>query len=278
VWEQTFHDPRYAPTVFQQRLVDAGRLGRKTGRGVYDYASGTAGSAGAGGASRPARAGDQQRGATMTDEAAVAPSTVRYRGGWAVMAPLLERCRAGGVEVVDEATDPALAGEPQAAGMLLPSGGRLVETTGEPGVLVGEDVVVLDWAREPQTTTRVAVAPAPSCTEATLTEAVGLLQAAGVSVSVISDGAGLVVARTVAMLVNEAADLVLRGEATAADVDTAMRLGTGYPEGPLAWGDRLGAAQVRRVLRGLHRTVPTGRYRISPALQRASQTGAPLHG
>src|SRR5919199_646050 len=37
VWEQTFHDPRYAPTVFQQRLVDAGRLGRKTGRGVFTY-------------------------------------------------------------------------------------------------------------------------------------------------------------------------------------------------------------------------------------------------
>ncbi len=33
----TFHDPRYAPTVFQQRLVDAGRYGRKTGRGVYAY-------------------------------------------------------------------------------------------------------------------------------------------------------------------------------------------------------------------------------------------------
>lgn len=37
VWEQTFHDPRYAPTVWQQRLVDAGWLGRKTGRGAYRY-------------------------------------------------------------------------------------------------------------------------------------------------------------------------------------------------------------------------------------------------
>ena len=47
----------------------------------------------------------------------------------------------------------------------------------------------------------------------------------------------MVVARTVAMLVNEAVDLVARGEATAEDVDTAMRLGTGYPMGPLEWGD-----------------------------------------
>ncbi|HEX5510337.1 MAG TPA: 3-hydroxyacyl-CoA dehydrogenase [Actinomycetales bacterium] len=269
VWEQTFHDPRYAPTVFQQRLVDAGRLGRKTGRGVYDYVGDPTGTA------RAPRPGDPQHDATVTDEAAVAPSTVRYRGGWAVMAPLLERARAGGVEVVDESGNASSVTEaPDGSGVLLPSGGRLVETTGEPGVLVGADVVVLDWAREPQTTTRVAVAPAPNCSEATLTEAVGLLQAAGVSVSVIADGAGMVVARTVAMLVNEAADLVLRGEATAADVDTAMRLGTGYPEGPLAWGDRIGAAQVRRVLSGLHRTAPTGRYRISPALHRAAQNRA----
>ena len=50
------------------------------------------------------------------------------------------------------------------------------------------------------------------------------------------------VARTLAMLVNEAVDLVARGEASAEDVDTAMRLGTGYPRGPLEWGARDRAA------------------------------------
>ena len=39
VWEQTGHDERYAPTEFQRGLVASGRLGRKSGEGVYTYAA-----------------------------------------------------------------------------------------------------------------------------------------------------------------------------------------------------------------------------------------------
>jgi 3-hydroxybutyryl-CoA dehydrogenase len=42
VYEQTFHEPRYRPSLSQQRLVEAGRLGKKAGRGVYDYRNGAA--------------------------------------------------------------------------------------------------------------------------------------------------------------------------------------------------------------------------------------------
>jgi 3-hydroxybutyryl-CoA dehydrogenase len=74
------------------------------------------------------------------------------------------------------------------------------------------------------------------------------------------------VARTVAMLVNEAVDLVDRGEAGSADVDLAMVLGTRYPKGPIAWGREIGLTVVRDQLLELDAAFPGGRYRPSPAL------------
>ena len=78
------------------------------------------------------------------------------------------------------------------------------------------------------------------------------------------------VARTLAMLVNEAVDLVDRGEAGPADVDLAMTLGTGYPKGPIAWGREIGFLKVRDQLLELAATFPGGRYRPSPALEKIS--------
>jgi 3-hydroxybutyryl-CoA dehydrogenase len=37
VYESYFHEPRYRPSLAQQRMVESGRLGRKTGRGWYEY-------------------------------------------------------------------------------------------------------------------------------------------------------------------------------------------------------------------------------------------------
>jgi len=40
VWEAFFFDPRYKPSLTQQRQVESGRLGRKSGRGYYTYSDG----------------------------------------------------------------------------------------------------------------------------------------------------------------------------------------------------------------------------------------------
>jgi 3-hydroxybutyryl-CoA dehydrogenase len=80
----------------------------------------------------------------------------------------------------------------------------------------------------------------------------------------------------VALLVDEAADLVDRGEAGAEAVDIAMRLGTNYPYGPLEWGDRLGAQRLVGVLEELAAKHPNGRYRVSEWLAHAARTGETL--
>ena len=60
------------------------------------------------------------------------------------------------------------------------------------------------------------------------------------------------------LLLGEAADVVGRKVASAADVDTAMRLGVGYPVGPLEWGDRIGACRIVAMLDALARTYEDG--------------------
>ena len=260
VWEQTFGDPRYAPTVFQQRLVDAGRLGRKTARGVFDYHEGADGA-------RPAVAAQPAR---------PAPARVRRTPhGWGPMEPFLGRVRGVAIETVDDHEDHHVL-----AGIHLPGDGVLMPTDGRrasswSGQAVG-GVVLIDWMHDPSSCARVALAASPGCRDGVLEAAVGFCQAAGVSVSVVTDRAGMVVARTVSMLVNEAVELVTRGEAEAEDVDVAMRLGTGYPSGPLEWGDVLGPEAVEGVVDELRAASPSGRYRPSPALEDALLSGRSL--
>jgi 3-hydroxybutyryl-CoA dehydrogenase len=71
--------------------------------------------------------------------------------------------------------------------------------------------------------------------------------------------------RILACIINEAYYALGEGVATAADIDTAMRLGTNYPRGPLAWGEVLGLDVVRSALRGLQ-TMDPARYALAPRL------------
>jgi 3-hydroxybutyryl-CoA dehydrogenase len=257
VWEQTYHDPRYAPTPFQRRLVDAGRLGRRTGRGVFTYTV-------------DGHALDADPDDAPPRPAPESVELLDYDFG--PMTAFLDRIEAGGVRVdrVEADDDEVLEELP---GLRLPGGGLLRVTDGSTarswGLEAPDGVVLLDWAHNPATCSRVALLAPRGVAPPVLDEAIGLCQAAGVAVSVVGDVAGGIVARTVAMLVDEAVDLVARGEATATDVDVAMLLGAGYPSGPLEWGDRVGALRIASVLGELHDEMPTGRYRMSPRLDEA---------
>ena len=136
--------------------------------------------------------------------------------------------------------------------------------------------MVVDRTLDDATAAGIAIAACDGCPEAAVAEATGLLQAAGLTVYVIDDAPGLVVTRTVAMLVNGAVDARHQGVASAADIDTAMQFGTNYPLGPLAWGQSWGPATVLAVLDAMHAWYGEDRYRPSALLRRIAAAGADL--
>jgi 3-hydroxybutyryl-CoA dehydrogenase len=93
---------------------------------------------------------------------------------------------------------------------------------------------------------------------------------------VIADSPGFVAQRVLANIVNVACDIVQRGIAVPADIDAAVRLGLGYPRGPLEIGDLIGARRVLRLLEWLHATTGEPRFRASLWLRRRALLGLPL--
>jgi 3-hydroxybutyryl-CoA dehydrogenase len=104
----------------------------------------------------------------------------------------------------------------------------------------------------------------------------GLLAADGVATSVVRDSAGCIAQRVLAHIVNIGCDIAQQGIALPADIDRAVTLGLGYPRGPLALGDALGARTVLDILENLQSGCGDPRYRPSPWLKRRAQIGASL--
>ena len=109
--------------------------------------------------------------------------------------------------------------------------------------------------------------------ESSLQKAQKFVDGLGYETAVVADGPGLVRARTICCLINEAASAVLEGVATPADIDQAMKLGTNYPYGPLEWGDYLGLDTVLGVMNGLFSEWGEDRYRPCPLLKRMVLAG-----
>jgi len=258
VWQAFFHDPRYTPSGLQQELVAAGRLGRKSGRGFYDYAK------------------DAQPPAPQSAPPCPAPLRVIVHGKTDAASALVERMTGAGIEVQEAPRHPVLGDGAieTGPGWLVPTDGRTATaraaTAGLPNVVVFD--LALDYGR----CTRMAVAFADGCDQDAGNAAVGALQKAGMAISRLDDVAGLCVMRTVALLANEAADAVTQAIATPQDIDAAMCDGVNYPRGPLAWADTVGPARVRDVIANLGAHYGEDRYRVSPLLLRRAASGTPL--
>ena len=245
VFDAYYGDPRYKPSLRQKELVESGRLGRKAGRGFYDYGS------------------DQKTAVARAVPPVSAPrDPLVARGAF----PFAEPLKAAGWNVaVSDAESPyGLWSLESADGVLAQSDGR--SATAVAAATGQQNLVLCDWWR-PGPQAASAVAAAWQCPENAKAALCAPLHALGVETVETADAPGLVVLRVVATLANEAADAVHQGVATARDVDLAMRDGVNYPEGPLEWAEGIGLAGILRVLTNLQAHYHEDRYRPSPLLR-----------
>ncbi|KFC10298.1 3-hydroxyacyl-CoA dehydrogenase [Trabulsiella guamensis ATCC 49490] len=209
VFNAFWQERRFLPSLQQQELVLAGRLGKKSGQGVYRWPEG-------------------------------APA-VAFHPAIAEQLHAREVHKRGDVVTLDNV-------------LLMTTDGEIAQAK---AARLKCPVVLMDYCEGDVT----AIAAADSNSSQETAKAVAWLQQQGKQVVMIADYPGLLVWRTVAMLVNEALDALQKGVASETDIDTAMRLGVNYPRGPLQWGEILGWQRVLTMLENLQRHYGEERYR-----------------
>jgi 3-hydroxybutyryl-CoA dehydrogenase len=253
-------EPRWRPSPLQARMVHAGRLGRKTGRGWYEYADD----------------GSYREDDPEPPEPGGGDGTaLAILGGGPLADDLRDRARTAGYElreggptelVLDAGIQPHPS-PPGGAPLGLLCAASSLSSRGELGA-VGFHALpgarLAELTRLP-TTQRFA---ADAMEE--------LFVRLGFVVEWVEDAPGLVLGRIVSQLVNEAAFAIGEGVGTADDVDTGLKLGLSHPRGPVEWSEALGVDHVLAVLDGLWAERREERYRAAPLLRRAGALGRGL--
>jgi 3-hydroxybutyryl-CoA dehydrogenase len=119
----------------------------------------------------------------------------------------------------------------------------------------------------------IEVAPGLETADEARAAAHSFAAALGKTTIPVGDGAGLVAARIVSLIANEAAFALQEGIASADDIDAAVRLGANYPHGPLEWADLMGVDLVYAIIRGMYAELGDDRYRPAPSLRRMALAG-----
>jgi 3-hydroxybutyryl-CoA dehydrogenase len=267
-YEQSFGEPRWQPSPISVRTVAAGRTGRKSGRGFYEYPE--SGSHRAPDPDPPASGGGDGLIVIAGESTlALALEEAADEAGWDV---------AGPAEAVDgpvpflilevgldgEEPEAPLQGAPRAvccaAGSLsaLDLGGSAVGFHTLPPL---QDSSLVEMTRGPDTADSAAAA------------AEHFFATLGKHTEWVGDAPGLVLGRIVCQVVNEAAFALGEGVGSAEDIDTGMVHGLNYPRGILAWADEIGLDHVLSVLDGLGLESGEPRYRAAPLLRRLGWSG-----
>jgi 3-hydroxybutyryl-CoA dehydrogenase len=139
VWRSFFHDPRFLPSLLQQERVDAGHLGRKSGRGFYDYRDGAA---------RPV---------PNSEPAQPAPAKIALFGESTATIALAAHLAATGIACERPAASDGRIAEADGAVLYVTDGRSATRRAAESGC---SDTVLIDLALDFGTATRIAIAAA----------------------------------------------------------------------------------------------------------------------
>jgi len=100
-----------------------------------------------------------------------------------------------------------------------------------------------------------------------------LAEKMGKTTVVSRDFPGFIVNRILIPMLNEACFALMEGLASAEDIDTAMKLGTNQPMGPLALADFIGLDTCLSIAEVLHRGLGDDKYRPCPLLRQYVEAG-----
>ena len=251
IYRQFYDEPRYRPSPMMSLRREAGLLGRKTGRGFYDYPDGDP-------------VGPEEPAAPAYDGRPVWISGAEPEAAASLRAPVL--AAGGRLEEGERPSGDALV-------LVTPIGEDATTAAVDQG-LDARRVVAVDTlfgAGRRWTLMRTPVT-APDYAAA----AHGLLGGGDAPATVVNDGPGFVAQRVVSMIVNIGCAVAQARTSTPEDVDRAVTLALAYPSGPLAWGDAVGPATILRILENVFRLTGDPRYRPAPWLRRRARLGVSL--
>ena len=119
----------------------------------------------------------------------------------------------------------------------------------------------------------VEVIRGANTSEETFKTVYALAQEIGKEPVEVAEAPGFVVIKILIPMINEAADLVYTGVATAEDVDKAMQLGANHPMGPLHLGDLVGLDVCLAIMDTIYNETHDSKYRASLLMRKLVRAG-----